>query len=281
MLKVDIAWTMNVRLFDVGDVADAREGGRMRRLVFVMVLALTGLVAPSAAVGAPMLVHEPAHISVLSRGTEYSTNWSGYADQGATFTDVRAAWTQPAVTCPSRQRQYASFWVGLDGYASNSVEQIGTDSDCAGRNEPVYYAWYEMYPAGSVSLSSSRYPVAVGDSMAAEVSASGTTFTLTLHDTTRGWTYKTAKTSSAAQKSSAEWVAEAPSSCYWTCTVLPLANFNAMSFTASSTVGNGQSGTISTFENSEIVMVTNGGTVKAQPSTLTNGNAFSDTWQHS
>ena len=43
---------------------------------------------------------------------------------------------------------YSSFWVGIDGYSSSSVEQLGTDSDCAG-NTPDYYAWWEMYPAGT------------------------------------------------------------------------------------------------------------------------------------
>jgi hypothetical protein len=253
----------------------------MKRLALGMVLALASFVVPSAAGGGvSILVHKPAHrLSVLGRGTTSSTNWSGYATQGATFTDVRADWTQPAVSCPSRQRQYASFWVGLDGYTSNSVEQIGTDSDCAGRNRPVYYAWYEMYPAGSVTLSG--YPVGVSDRLSAEVSASGTAFTLTLKNNTRGWTFTTTRTSTAAQKSSAEWVAEAPSSCFFTCTVLPLANFGTMSFSASSTTGNNQTGTISSFTHDQIVMVTNTGTVKATPSALVNGTAFSDTWHHS
>ena len=49
-----------------------------------------------------------------------------------TFTDVKGSWTQPTATCTNKTA-YSSFWVGLDGYNSNSVEQIGTDSD--------YRAW--------------------------------------------------------------------------------------------------------------------------------------------
>src|SRR5262249_48179989 len=77
-----------------------------------------------------------------------STNWSGYAvtaSSGA-VSDVKASWVVPAVqgNCPSTN-QYASFWVGIDGYSSNTVEQIGTDSDCQ-NGQPVYYVWYEFYP---------------------------------------------------------------------------------------------------------------------------------------
>ena len=74
-------------------------------------------------------------------------NWSGYAVTGAngSFHSVSASWTEPTATC-SGSAEYASFWVGLDGYNSNSVEQTGTEADCDGRTGQ-YYGWYEMYPA--------------------------------------------------------------------------------------------------------------------------------------
>ena len=255
----------------------------MRRAAWLAgICALIGSVAPvGAPAGATMLVHTPAHGRGALRGTAYSTNWSGYAAYNATFTDVTASWTQPAATCSSSGRTYAAFWVGLDGYNSNSVEQIGTDSDCAGKNRPVYYGWYEMYPAGSVTLSSS-YAVGAGDSMSAEVKVSGTTYTLTLHNGTRGWTYATTQASTSAQNSSAEWVAEAPSSCFivW-CSVLPLTNFGTVNFNGAAATTNSTTGTISNFTNDTIVMSTKSGTVKASPSALTNGGAsFADTWHH-
>jgi hypothetical protein len=139
-----------------------------------------------------------------------------------------------------------------------------------------------MYPAGSVTLSSRQYPVAPGDAMSADVSVSGSAYTLTLTDTTRNWTFTTTQSSTTATRNSAEWVAEAPSSCWTTCTVLPLANFGTMNFSGAATTANGHTGTISSFTNDNIVMVTNGGSVKAMPSALTNGGAsFSDTWHHS
>ncbi len=71
-----------------------------------------------------------------ANATATSTNWSGYAVTGAngTYKSVSANWTEPTATCTSsRSDLYASFWVGLDGYSSNSVEQTGTDSDCVRR----------------------------------------------------------------------------------------------------------------------------------------------------
>src|SRR5580704_16340313 len=69
-----------------------------------------------------------------------STYWSGYAATTGTYTSVSASWTEPAGTCTSGD-QWSSFWVGLDGYNSNSVEQTGSDVDCSGAT-PKYYAWY-------------------------------------------------------------------------------------------------------------------------------------------
>src|SRR5260370_28447881 len=111
-----------------------------------------------------------------------------------------------------------------------------------------------MYPAASVSLSSSS-PVRAGDSMSARVSVSGTTFTLVLKNTTRGWTFTTTQTSTSAQDASAEWVAEAPSSCFTTCSVLPLANFGTMHFTGACV--NHRSGTNASYTHGQRITATN------------------------
>lgn len=252
----------------------------LNRFAVIPMLALTSFVAPTAAVSAPMIVHAPARIASLSNDSVTSTNWSGYGDTGGAFTKVHATWKQPAATCPSSQHQYSSFWVGIDGYSSNSVEQLGTDSDCKGTNNPVYYAWYEMFPAGSVTLSSTTYPVHVGDTMSAAVTVSGTKFTLSETNKTAGWTFKIAKTSSTAKKSSAEWIAEAPSSCSGgSCSVLPLADFGKVKFTATTATKDGVAGNITTFTSHKITMVTSASVVKAKPSNAT-ATGFSDTWHH-
>jgi len=233
----------------------------------------------AAPVLAQTLSHGPdSHVGPASS----STNWSGYAvfATGTTFTDAKGSWDQPAVSCPNSTKKYSSFWVGIDGYNSSSVEQTGTEADCKGTNRPSYYAWYEMYPSPSVKITG--FAVHPGDTISAEVSVSGTQFTLTLDNVTTGAHFSTTKTSSAV-RTSAEWVAEAPTICTFSCKLAKLANFGTVNFSGSYATGNGVTGSISdpSWTYDAITMVS-GLTTKAQPSALSpDGTAFSITWKHS
>jgi hypothetical protein len=70
-----------------------------------------------------------------------------------------------------------------------------------------YYAWYEMYPADSVNYTDTVRP---DDWFDASVTRTGTTYTLTLTDRTRGWTETQVQTSTTATNSTAEAVIEDP-----------------------------------------------------------------------
>jgi Peptidase A4 family len=209
-----------------------------------------------------------------------STNWSGYAVTGSNgaFTSVSASWTQPTATCSGSggghhrsSDQYAAFWVGLDGYSSDSVEQTGSDSDCDG-STPDYYGWYEMYPADPVYYTNTVKP---GDAMSASVTFSGTeTYTLVLTDATQGWTDTVTKNETGLDRSSAEVITEAPSS---NTGVLPLADFGTVNYTAST--ANGTS--MDTQSPTEIIMVDNSGAEKDTTSTMSSSGAFSNTWERS
>ena len=261
-----------------------------------MVCVIAGVVAASAAAGgsASPIRHAP-RIKGATNST--STNWSGYAVTGGTFTDVKGSWTQPAANCSSAtaspvhgkgnghgngngggsgksQSSYSSFWVGLDGYSSSTVEQTGTDADCSGTT-PVYYGWYEFYPAFPINFSN---PVSPGDTINAEVSVSGGTVTITLQDASQGWTQRATQSSAGYALSSAEWVAEAPSSGQ----VLPLANFGTVNFSNASATSGSKKGSISAFTYDPMTMVTSSGQTKAAPSGLgSGGSSFSVTWFHS
>jgi hypothetical protein len=198
-----------------------------------------------------------------------STNWSGYAVTGSRFTQVSATWKQPQATCSGTA--YSSFWVGLDGDTSNTVEQTGTDADCSG-STPQYYAWYEMYPKFPVNFGDTVVP---GDTMNASVTTDGRgNFTLTIADTTRGWSHTVKAKLKSAKLASAEVIAEAPSSSGG---VLPLANFGTVGFT--NATANNTTLTSSTPHIDPITMQS-GSTVKAQPSSISNG-VFSVAWKHS
>ena len=175
-----------------------------------------------------------------------SSNWAGYAATGGSnaFTSVSANWTQPTGHCTGGN-QYAAFWVGLDGYSSNTVEQTGSEVDCAGRT-PQYYSWYEIYPGASVTFSN---PVSPGDQFSASVTYASPTFTLVLKDITKGWTETKTAASSGAARSSAEVIAEAPC-CTARGGTLPLTNFGTASFTTA--MANGKS--MATFNPVEITM---------------------------
>jgi len=202
-----------------------------------------------------------------------SSNWSGYAATGANgaFSSVSASWTEPTATCSSSGRrssdQYAAFWVGLDGYSSDSVEQTGTDSDCVGRT-PDYYGWYEMYPADPVYFSNTVRP---GDALSASVTFSGTeTYTLVLKDSTEGWTQTITQNEAGLARSSAEVITEAPSS---DTGVLPLADFGTVSYAGAE--ANGTS--LASLSPTEIIMVDSSGLDKDSTSAIS-GGAFSNTW---
>jgi Peptidase A4 family len=262
----------------------ALAGGAALALASSASARTTNLVRVGPMVGGPQ-TRPTLPFNRLGNGTVASTNWSGYAVQSASkFTNVTGTWVQPSVTCSSSSDQYAAFWAGIDGYTSDSVEQIGTDSDCVGRNSPSYYAWYEMYPAGSVDISTSKYPVGAGDTLTGTVSVSGSTFTLSLKDSTRGWTYTTTKTGSGLAQSSAELIAESPEICSFTCRLAQLSDFGTVNFTsADAAVSGGTEEPFSSFTYDsgpqEIVMETSSGTVRAQPSALST-NAFSIAWKH-
>jgi hypothetical protein len=229
-----------------------------------------------------------------------SSNWAGYADTNDTFNSVSSSWTEPTVNCSSSDTSLSgllgsgssllggpgaasAFWVGLDGYNSTSVEQLGTDSDCDS-GTPSYYAWYEMYPNPSVTLSS-QYPVQPGDQMSASVTANsaGTSFTLEIKDATAGWTFSTAQTGSGFARSSAEVIAEAPSSCtVLFCSEVPLADFGQINFSGSGVADSaGTNGTLSTFDANEITMADNGTTLATPSSLGSDGSSFSVQWNNS
>ena len=158
--------------------------------------------------------------------TESSLNWAGYLASHGRFTSVSATWTVSAVRATSDPSATASFWVGLDGRDSRSLQQIGTTSGMVG-GAPYYGVWWEMLPGPAVDV---PLTIAPGDTITASVVADGRgTFILSLRDVTSGLGFSTRQVDAAAALSSAEVVTEAPTS---TNGLLPLADFGAVRFVA-------------------------------------------------
>jgi peptidase A4-like protein len=253
---------------------------RSIRMLGTTALAIAPVAVPAAApmaMAAPLLqapMHSaggahPLFLHTHGRNADTSsTNWAGYAANGSTYTSVSTTFTQPSVDC-SQGDGYSSFWVGLDGYSSSTVEQTGTEADCSG-GVASYSAWYEMYPAYPVTYSSTVEP---GDTITATVTYSGSNkFVLKLSDSTRGWSHSTTKTLRNAARSSAEIIAEAPSD---SSGPLPLDDFGKATFKSVAVNGSSLGSTAS----DSIDMVDSAGTTQASTSSLSGGNSFSVTWE--
>ncbi|MGA3289097.1 MAG: G1 family glutamic endopeptidase [Candidatus Bathyarchaeia archaeon] len=267
---------------------------------FVGLLMLLAAFSPAFALTSAITA--PNMVVARSDGSSWSsTNWSGYAVTGATgsVTSASGSWTVTAVSSGTIG-QYAAFWVGIDGFSSSTVEQTGTLAETVGTTVE-YYAWYEFYPSPMYQITS--LTIKPGDEISASVTYTGTsggsgrgffgrqssTFIATIKDMTTGKSYTTTQSVNNAARSSAEFIAEAPSSYRG---VLPLANFGTVNYglgintlapgTCYATVG-GVSGALGSFGSAvqEITMVTNAGVTKALPSAplSSEGTSFSVAWK--
>jgi hypothetical protein len=205
-----------------------------------------------------------------------SSNWSGYADTGSGFNHVSGSWTEPGASCTSAT-SLAAFWVGIDGYSSESVEQDGTLIECYG-GVPYQYSWWEMYPSNDVQVVGSS--VAPGDTISASVARSGDSYTLNVTDSTHpADSFTTTQSCSDCADSSAEWIAEAPSGILG---AYPLADFGSWTLSNAAVANGGATHGISSYPDDEITMADLLGNVEAQPGPLSGaGSNFSDTWKSS
>jgi hypothetical protein len=141
----------------------------------------------------------------------YSANWSGYAalpkTKGQTFTSIVGDYNVPAVVCSATPNTFSYHWIGLDGWADQTVEQDGIAADCNG-TKAQYAAWFEMYPANFKFA----FAVKPGDAIESAVHYLGKAkYELSLKDVTtgRGFDKTLACPVSACQNASAETITEA------------------------------------------------------------------------
>ena len=212
-----------------------------------------------------------------------SVNWSGYSVErkGARFTTVEGTWVQPAVSCQSVRRQMASFWVGIDGIKSRSLQQIGTSSECVNKRQDLYYAWWEILPLPMIRISMLIRP---GDTIHASVSVTGSRYRLSITNETTDATFSTVRSSPGAKRQTAEWVAEATSMCGRTaCQVSALPDFDSARFVDCSATAGGHAARLGDdfWTQTLHLMVQDGhrSTLKAQPSAIDAGSdGFTVDW---
>jgi len=134
-----------------------------------------------------------------------SPNWSGYMVTGSSFTKVLGSWIVPTYHCIKTPNTGSISAVAMDGSSTTSTtfESIGTGSNCVG-NHFQYYAFYELYPTASGRIS--NFPVKSGDVISAEITYSGSQFTVTISNITQGTFFSKSAVVPRAPRSSAEWI---------------------------------------------------------------------------
>jgi hypothetical protein len=218
--------------------------------------------------------------SISAPGAVVNPFWGGYVVKGTDFTKVRGSWIVPTAHCSSQPNSFASLWVGLDGYTSDSSEQIGIEFDCLAAT-PTYYPWYDFYPNPVRKITGMA--VHPGDKMSATVSYSGSQFTISMTNRTTGKSFSKTATFNRAKRTSAEWIVNGYTAA--------LTNFGKISFGDDYTGVNDTNwatdssvtGPISDFGSKvvKLKMRALNNAVLAAPSALTtDGSSFKVTWEH-
>jgi hypothetical protein len=216
----------------------------------------------------------PTFAGLTVNSIKYSYNWAGYAFSATGVTQIWGKWAVPSVAS-SPTGAYSSTWIGIGGYTESTLIQTGTSQEIDSSGNYHYYAWYELLPAGPVTL----FNVSPGDLMYATISyQSGTTWNIYITDVTAGSGH-TSNTNVQYTSSfgSAEWIHEAPCGAVVlnTCVDwLTLANTSdALFYGAEATVG-GTSKFLGDFSYDQLVMDDpNSGSlhVRAEPGCLPAG----------
>jgi hypothetical protein len=222
----------------------------------------------------------PAPGGLSSNTTQYSFNWSGYEDISTThgaFSRVSGVWSTPKVICTAEDT-ITSEWVGIDGAADSTVEQDGTISWCF-EGKPTYFTWYEMYPAGTIEVGKTLQP---GDKVTAVVARTGTSYKLTLVDSTRTGD-NVSKTATCAATTclatSDEWISERSA---FSIGIAPLADYGTWTLTSGAGIKSGKSLTIGGMASSPVDMVdATDSYLLSSTSALTSGAAFTTKWLNS
>jgi hypothetical protein len=199
--------------------------------------------------------------------TSSSSNWSGYAASGGTFTSVTATWTVPTVSATSTGAD--ATWVGIGGLTSNDLIQAGTQAMVDGSGTVEYSSWIEMLPQSSHNVPLS---VSAGDSVTVTLTQqSGNDWLIAMKNNTSGGTYNIT-VQYRSSNSSAEWVQEAPSVGRG---LVTLDQFGTVQFSRASAIRDGKSMSLAALGAKAITMINGQGQAIAQPSTVAgDGSSF-------
>jgi hypothetical protein len=248
-----------------------------------------GAAAPAApAATGQHLVRRAHRVGNAASVTDYtSNNWDGYfataASHATNFTAVSATWTQAALTCTSSKTAWAGFWVGLDGWWNNEVEQGGSEARCLS-GVPRYNVWWEMYPFNAIQT---KFAIAAGDTIHASVTYVTSTqmFTIVVKDVTSGRTLRQVTPCQSGQngcpRSTAEIISEDIG--HFAGGLFPLPDYGTETYTtASVTDTSGHTGSLSdpAWQLGKVTEVSGGVTKQTTSALSPDGTSFTTTWHH-
>lgn len=162
-----------------------------------------GLGIGVASVTAAPVLQTPAPVFGVN-----TTNWGGYVVMGSSdsVSEVTGSWIQPAVSC-THTAGYLGLWDGIDGFNSKTVEQGGTLAYCA-HGHAHYSAWYEFFPAPSVTIPSLTVTPGSPVSVTVTFNSSATDFAIMVEVGNSSFTH--VGTVKGAVRASAECIDERP-----------------------------------------------------------------------
>jgi hypothetical protein len=217
-----------------------------------------------------------------------SNNWDGYfataANEGTDFTAVSATWTQAAVTCGGTAQQWAGFWVGMDGWWNDVVEQGGSEAQCI-NGSPQYNVWWEMYPFNAIQTG---FAIHAGDTIKGSVTYVPSTqmFDIAVKDVTTGQTLTENTPCQSGQqgcpRTSADIISEDITN-LGTGQLFPLPDYGTETYTSASVTNtSGHTGSLSdsAWQLGDVTEVSGGVTKQTTSALNSAGTSFTTTWKH-
>ncbi|HEX7444001.1 MAG TPA: G1 family glutamic endopeptidase, partial [Acidimicrobiales bacterium] len=167
-------------------------------------------VATTTGVGVTLAL--PASAGAVTPNSETQAtapSWAGYIGIGS-YRAVSTTLVVPAATCAPGENSSASFWAGIGGLESATIEQTGVESACQA-GHPAYWAWWEAYGGSPSSGPLSEVRVHPADTVTATVfDRGGGTYAMTVTDATSRTMQSATATVAGAVDSSIECIAEDP-----------------------------------------------------------------------
>jgi hypothetical protein len=148
-------------------------------------------------------------VSGLTAVDSTSSNWSGYAETGTSFTHATGTFTIPSIVANGAVGD-TSEWVGIDGTGNSDLIQAGVDEEVdAGSSTASIWAWWEILPAYATPVT---LPVSAGDTVTVSIDElSAGEWKISIFDVTSGDDF-TIEQAYSGPGTSAEWIVEAPTS---------------------------------------------------------------------